>query len=168
MRQCGICGLAPRPNDSMSHRQVLPDDNLVACGVCGPASHLVCGECLEAYFGGPRYAFGDPQPARFIYGTCGDQNAYYINTLWCGICHRYAREGSKVTTLGLFFDEFQPIPEDIEEIKKYSLNPTGQGVFCCCGDCRERFRPAIYERWKAQGTIKPEMPYSAFTFEALH
>jgi len=152
----------------MRHVQVLPDDSLVACGICFPATHLVCGECLQDYFGGPRYDCGDPCPPKFIYGTCGDQNVFDRNTLWCGICHRYAREGSKVNTVGLFWDEFQAVPEDIEEIRRYSLNPTGEGVFAACDDCRERFKPGIFARWKARGIIDPAFPFEAFTMESLH
>lgn len=152
MRTCGQCGRAPRANDPMSTLQVLADDPRVALGLATPGTHTVCGECREAATGDPD-PYSRPQPPRNVPGTQGDRQAWLVNNLYCPLCRRWAREDEEnaLGQVGVYYDEFQPPAEGVRE-----------GVYMACPECLDRFRPAIFARWKAQGVLSPEYAWPAF------
>lgn len=132
MRVCGLCHQTPYPHDPFGELWVHDPDSGIT------RHYQTCSECIRQY---------DPDRLGVLDVTAagppraGGPVAHLCDNLYCGICRRYAREGSRMHVIRL-------APEDVHDAP--DVKP---GAYMCCPDCVGRYAFRIWGRLVETGVL---------------
>lgn len=137
LRRCGMCRRGPRANDPMGELIVQPG-NLHGDE---PGRYQACAVCIAKHDPSRPDLYSQPCPP--IQGF-GPEYAV-INSHYCGICKRFAREGEMSE---------RTIRLGAEEVEGTTIEV---GHYMCCRECFDLWAPLVLARLIRQGVFPAGM-----------